>query len=198
MSEVERSKFETANPVPFGVFWSDPDSRYMTTMVHLNCIEYQGKWAGWKSAKSELAALREELAEIKESLAYRGSLLNRTQMRAEAAEQRNAEQIVIIEKLRARRAKVARTATRLREEMSRLRKLIYTALHDSYGPVQDSVPMQPSLQQRLTEVEQKNDGLIELLREIKKCGLYSYTYGGPSIMEMLDAALKPTESGASE
>lgn len=46
--------------------------------------------ADYYAAQSELAALREELAEIKESLAYRGSLLNRTQLRAEAAEQRNA------------------------------------------------------------------------------------------------------------
>lgn len=47
-------------------------------------------WCNYDAAQSELAALREELAEIKESLAYRGSLLNRTQQRAEAAEQRNA------------------------------------------------------------------------------------------------------------
>ena len=93
MSEVKRKLFEAANPVPFGVFWSEPDSRYMTSMVHLNCIEFNGKWLGWNSAQSELSALREELAEIKESLAYRGSLLNRTQQRAEAAEQRNAELI---------------------------------------------------------------------------------------------------------
>lgn len=38
----------------------------------------------------EIAALREELAEIKESLAYRGSLLGRTEARMKAAEQRNA------------------------------------------------------------------------------------------------------------
>lgn len=43
------------------------------------------------TALSQLAALREELAEIKESLAYRGSLLNRTQQRAEVAEQRLAD-----------------------------------------------------------------------------------------------------------
>lgn len=49
-----------------------------------------GEFVRFEDAKSELSALREELAEIKESLAYRGSLLNRTQMRAEAAEQRNA------------------------------------------------------------------------------------------------------------
>lgn len=45
-----REQFESSNPVPFGVFWSEPDSRYMTNMVHLNCIEYQGKWLGWQSA----------------------------------------------------------------------------------------------------------------------------------------------------
>lgn len=50
MSDSIRSKFEAANPVPFGIFWSDPDSRYMTSMVHLNCLEYQGKWIGWQSA----------------------------------------------------------------------------------------------------------------------------------------------------
>lgn len=48
--EISREQFESANPVPFGVFWSEPDSRYMTTMVHLNCLEYQGKWLGWQSA----------------------------------------------------------------------------------------------------------------------------------------------------
>lgn len=47
---ISRGQFEAANPVPFGVFWSEPDSRYMTTMVHLNCLEYQGKWLGWQSA----------------------------------------------------------------------------------------------------------------------------------------------------
>lgn len=47
---MSRAQFEAANPVPFGVFWSEPDSRYMTTMVHLNCLEYQGKWLGWQSA----------------------------------------------------------------------------------------------------------------------------------------------------
>lgn len=50
MSESMRKSFESANPVPFGVFWSAPDSRYMTSMVHLNCIEYNGKWLGWQSA----------------------------------------------------------------------------------------------------------------------------------------------------
>ncbi len=50
MSDSIRLKFEAANPVPFGIFWSDPDSRYMTSMVHLNCLEYQGKWLGWQSA----------------------------------------------------------------------------------------------------------------------------------------------------
>lgn len=48
--EIDREQFESANPVPFGVFWSEPDSRYMTTMMHLNCLEYQGKWLGWQSA----------------------------------------------------------------------------------------------------------------------------------------------------
>lgn len=43
-----------------------------------------------------LTAADSELAEIKESLAYRGSLLNRTQQRAEAAEQRNAEMLDIL------------------------------------------------------------------------------------------------------
>ena len=45
----------------------------------------------FRAAQSELAAFREELAEIKESLAYRGSLLNRIQQRAEVAEQRLAD-----------------------------------------------------------------------------------------------------------
>lgn len=48
--EISRAQFESANPIPFGVFWSEPDSRYMTTMVHLNCIEYNGRWLGWKNA----------------------------------------------------------------------------------------------------------------------------------------------------
>lgn len=48
--EISRTQFEAANPIPFGIFWSEPDERYMTSMVHLNCLEYQGKWLGWQSA----------------------------------------------------------------------------------------------------------------------------------------------------
>lgn len=54
----------------------------------------------YDAAQVELAALREELAEIKESLAYRGSLLNRTQLRAEAAERRNAAMNGLLRELR--------------------------------------------------------------------------------------------------
>lgn len=57
--------------------------RYWCGSQHVLASDYD-------AAQSELAALREELAQIKESTAYRGSLLNRTQLRAEAAEQRNA------------------------------------------------------------------------------------------------------------
>lgn len=49
-----------------------------------------------KAAQSELAALREELAEIKESLSYRGSLLGRTEQRLTTAEQRNADCIALL------------------------------------------------------------------------------------------------------
>lgn len=58
------------------------------------------KASHFDAAQSELAALREELAEIKESLAYRGSLLNRTQQRAEAAEQRNAELVELLRSIK--------------------------------------------------------------------------------------------------
>jgi hypothetical protein len=51
---------------------------------------YTGRDRQYVDAK-DFDAVKSELAEIKESLAYRGSLLNRTQQRAEAAEQRNAE-----------------------------------------------------------------------------------------------------------
>lgn len=47
---MSREQFQAAIPVPYGVFWSEPDSRYMTSMAHLNCLEYQGKWLGWQSA----------------------------------------------------------------------------------------------------------------------------------------------------
>lgn len=48
--EISREPFEAANPVPWGVFWNEPDQRYMTTAAHFNCLEYNGKWTGWKSA----------------------------------------------------------------------------------------------------------------------------------------------------
>jgi hypothetical protein len=88
MSEVKRQQFEAVNPVPFGVFWSEPDSRYMTSMVHLNCLEYQSRWIGWLSAQSEPSALREELATAKSVMAHDYELL---QQRLTAADQRNAD-----------------------------------------------------------------------------------------------------------
>lgn len=55
---AQRDRFEASMSVPSGVFWSDPDSRYMTTSNHFKCIEYNGKWLGWQSASmSDAAAL---------------------------------------------------------------------------------------------------------------------------------------------
>ena len=100
MSEVKRELFEAANPVPFGVFWSEPDSRYMTSMVHLNCIEYNGKWLGWNSAQSELAALREELAKMTDNFNIVVRQKSEFSKRLTAAEQRNADLVEVLKMAR--------------------------------------------------------------------------------------------------
>lgn len=59
MSEDMRKNFERLFQLPIGVYWSGDN--YMTTNNHFQCLEYRGAWSGYKAAKSELAALREEL-----------------------------------------------------------------------------------------------------------------------------------------
>ena len=54
------------------------------------------KFVRHADVESQLAALREELAEIKESTAYRGSLLGRTEQRLADAERRNAECMALL------------------------------------------------------------------------------------------------------
>jgi hypothetical protein len=77
-----------AEHVPLKDFRRDiPRYKGMNVGLDSDCVLA----SDFDAAQSELTALREELAEIKESLAYRGSLLNRTRLRAEVAEQRNAE-----------------------------------------------------------------------------------------------------------
>jgi len=95
------------------------------------------------------------------------------------------------ERLRADTA-VAEVAA-LREELADLAELkAYVTI-----PLRERCAERKELQQRLTAAEQRNSDLVELLRAIKRHDPDTQCMTYP-MHRRIDAALKPTESGASE
>jgi chromosome segregation ATPase len=165
-------------------------------------------------AQSELAALRKELAEIKESMAYRGSLLGRTEQRLKAAEQWSAEQYKQNETLRGLIAKglgdldasQGREAE-LREELAKviedrarfpdrpdfIGNMISAHIGNLKAKAESAEKYSRSYWMKLTVAEQQNADAVRLLTAL----YYATPIVWPDVADFL-ALAKPTESGASE
>lgn len=140
------------------------------------------------SAQSELAALREELAEL-------GERYSKLQTGEKSMPHR-----VIIE-----RDEADNEASALREIIRDLKdwrecSQSLGAFASIIGRAEAVIPAPGPLRKSLIAVEQRNAELVELLREVQKAARkQAWAHGYPTLFESVDAALaKPTESGANE